>query len=403
MAYYTQRGKTSWRFVVPMGYDAKGKRRSPKTTTHRVTDPALLRAPKRLEAHLNEELTKFKMEVESGAHLTPGKRSFESFVAYWMDKHVSGLEFKTRENYKFHCKRRIIPYFGSMYLDEVKTLHIVEFMADLRKPGARLDGKPGKLGSGSLVYIYRVLLSVFTKAVEWNAIKENPMDGIKKPEEDDKKKIGYYNEMELEQLFDALGNERMLFQVLITLDLTTGMRRAELLGLKWANVDLDAGTLEVLDTIPAFENGEPIIKRPKNNESRKIALSPSVVEVLREYKDHQKKELRAIADNIFSVEESYLFLNLKNGKPYYPSSIKKMWYAFHDRNPQLKYITFHGLRHTATSIMISQQVHSKAIANRLGWKNSKMVDHYGHIFASVDEAAAAVFEEVIPFKRMKKG
>lgn len=414
MAYYTQRGKNSWRLVVPMGYDARGKRRPPETKTHRVDDPALLRAPKRLETHLNDELTKFKLEVEAGAHITPGKKSFEAFVDYWMDKHVRGLEYKTRENYQFHCKSRIVPYFGSMYLDEITTLHLVEFMADLNQPGKRLDGKPGKPGSGTLVYVYRVLLSIFTKAVEWKALKDNPMDGINKPEENDKKKIGFYNESEIEQLIDALEKyvmtsparykeQRMMFQVLVILDLTTGMRRAELLGLSWPWIDLEAGTLEVYDTIPAFENGETVIKRPKNNEPRKFSLSPSVVEVLRDYKELQKKSLRAVAENIFAVEESYLFMNLKTMKPYYPSAIKKMWYAFHERNPQLRYITFHGLRHTATSIMISKNVHSKAIANRLGWKNSKMVDHYGHIFASVDEAAAAVFEDVIPFKKKKNG
>jgi integrase len=422
MAHIVKRGEQSWRFVVPMGYDADGKRRPPATKTIRVEDPALLRAPKRLEKYLNEELTKFKLEVEAGTHKKPGKKSFAAFIEEWQELHVAGLEYKTRQNYDFHCKTRIVPYFGSMYLDEIKTAHIVKFMADLKKPGKRLDGTEKPLKSATLVYVYRVLLSIFSKAHKWGHLSTNPMIGVDKPEENDIRKVEVYNEAELEQLFDALemdvylenrykqpryGFERMMFQVLVTLDLTTGMRRAELLGLKRSKINLETGICEVLDTIPAFDNGEPVIKRPKNNEPRHFALSPSIVEMLRDYFTQLEKKIRFLngQENVVSLNEGdfdyYIFPNLKTGKPLAPSSIKKKWYAFHDRHPQLKYIPFHGIRHTATSIMIAKNVHAKAIAKRLGWKSTKMVDHYGKIFASVDEAAAAVFEDVLPVKNKK--
>lgn len=425
MAHIVKRGKNSWRLIVPMGYDARGKRRPPETKTIRVEDPTILRAPRRLENHLNDELRKFKHDVQTGAHKKMQRMPFTTYIEFWKENHLAGLEYKTRTNYEFHYESRIKPYFESMYLDEITTADIVKFMTALKNPetkiGKRLDGKPGPLGSATLVYVYRVLRSIFTKAVKWKFLVESPMKDVDKPEENDVKKIGVYNEAELELLFTALENDvsyeprykeprysfqRMMLQVIVMLDLTTGMRRAELLGLTRKKIDLDKGICEVLDTIPAYDKGEPVIKRPKNNEPRNIALSPSIVEMLREYFDQLEKTLRITMgkENVISMfeEDYYIFPNLMTGKPLNPSSIKKKWYAFHKRNPHLKFISFHGIRHTATSIMIAKNVHAKAIANRLGWKNTKMVDHYGKIFASVDEAAAAVFEDILPQKNHKK-
>jgi len=467
MAYFTRRGELSWRLVIPMGYDARGKMRTPMTKTYRIEDPVLLqtidklqeydptslkatkalkkfldkkdvpvtvmRHAKKLDQHFDEMLMKFKIEVENGTHKkNPGRIPFAEFESFWDEHHVSGLEFKTRQNYRYHCKTRIVPYFEAMFLDEISTAHLVKFMTDLRNPetkiGKRLDGKPGPLQSATLVYIYRVLKSIFSKAVKWKKLEDNPMDGVDKPEENDVKKPGAYSEAELEQLFEAMEKdiynetrykqpryafERLMFQVLVTLDLTTGMRRAELLGLKRnkfvftynSEKQIWNGTCEVLDTIPAFEDGKPVIKRPKNDEPRLFALSSSIVEMLIDYFNTIEKLMRIAAgkENVIDINNSeddyYIFQNLKTGNPLYPSSIGKKWATFHERNPHLKYIPFHGIRHTATSIMIAKNVHSKAIAKRLGWKSTKMVDRYGKIFASVDEAAAEVFEDLLPTRK----
>jgi integrase len=78
-----------------------------------------------------------------------------------------------------------------------------------------------------------------------------------------------------------LENEPLHLRVLITLAITTGLRRAELAGLTWPMLDLDNRTLEVKQTIPKLLNGEPVIKGPKNKKSLRIALSPSVIQELK--------------------------------------------------------------------------------------------------------------------------
>ncbi|GLI07023.1 hypothetical protein YDYSG_30530 [Paenibacillus tyrfis] len=93
----------------------------------------------------------------------------------------------------------------------------------------------------------------------------------------------HYNQEEIFDIFNALQTEIIQVRILIILAFTTGMRRAELLGLQWKHIDLEKGFIESKQSIPKFKSGRPIIKLPKNNKTRKIAISPSVVKELEKY------------------------------------------------------------------------------------------------------------------------
>ncbi|WP_409341048.1 tyrosine recombinase XerC [Paenibacillus sp. MBLB4367] len=401
MASIQKRGTNSWRLIVELGYDAKGKRVQEKKTI-KVDDPTLLRAPKRLENYLDLELKKFQIEVEAGTYVRLEKMTFEAFVEHWIKKFVDvDLEEKTIDNYIYHTNRRILPYFGHMHLDQIKTMHINDYLEYLRSPAARLDGKGKPLGSATLVYNYRVLRSIFSKAVEWRVIKDNPMIGVSKPKEDDVKEMEIYDEKEIATLFQALEGEPLHLRVLVMLAVTTGLRRAELAGLEWnKHINLEQGTLEVKQTIPKLKDGAPVIKGPKNKKSaRKIALSPSVIKELEDYYFEWRKDRLQIEDKWEGGQYEFLFCH-ENGKPYDPQRLTKRWIEFH-RDHKLKPIRLHDLRHTSVSWMIFKKVHSEAIAKRVGHSNTKMMEIYGHIFESVDKAAASVFDDIVVPMRKK--
>lgn len=395
-----KRGERSWRLTVELGYDASGKRLQEKKTI-KVEDPALLRAPKRLQNYLETELVKFQLEVEAGNYMKPEKMTFGAFVKKWIQDFVEvDLQETTKGNYKFHVDKRILPFFGSMYMEQIKALHVNDFLDSLRKPGARIDGKDKPLGSATIVYNFRVLKSIFTKAVEWKVIKENPMSGIKKPKEDDVKEMEVYNEKESAELIKALQSEPVHISVFIMLAFTTGMRRAEIAGLEWKHVDLKNGIISIEQTIPKFVDGEPVIKEPKNKKSkRKIALTPAMLEMLKSYSLEWRKNRLKLSDKWNGGDREFLFCRF-DGSPSDPHRLTKRWIAFH-REHNLKPIRLHDLRHTAASIMISKNVHSHAIAKRLGHSNTKMLEIYGHIFESVDKAAADVFEDIITSAKKK--
>jgi integrase len=394
-----KRGKNSWRLTVELGYDAKGEREFERKTI-RIEDPEILRAPRRLQNHLDEELVKFRMEIESGHYIRPEKLTLNQFYEIWNDKFVEPkLAEKTKISYRFHTMARILPYFEGKHMEKIKTLHILDYLDYLKTPEAII--KDGEIpGSATIVYNYRVLRSIFSKAVEWGVLKDNPMIGVKKPPEDDVKEMEVYDEKEIQYLFDALEDEPSHIRIQIILAVTTGMRRSEIAGLDWKNIDLINGTINIKQTVTMYKDGAPVIKGPKNKNSRRvIAIPASVIDELKAYRLDWAKMKLQLGDKWIANDWEFLFCRT-NGYPSDPERLTKRWIMFH-RKHNLKAIRLHDLRHTSISWMIYKKIHSSAIAKRAGHTNTKMLEIYGHIFESVDKAAADVFDDMVKPSKKK--
>lgn len=392
MPYYEKRGKTSFRITVEGEPSPDGTRERFRKSVK--VDESLLKAPRKLKEHLNMEMAKFQAEVECGTYIAPEKMNFDQFCEEWKEKFLlRHLEYKSQENYLHHLDKRILPYFGKKKISNIKTMQIVDFLHNLK----RLNDTNEPVGSATQAYVYRVLNSIFSKALEWKVIASNPMEGVTKPKEAEREMdLNVYDNKELGILFKALNNTELWFQILIILAVTTGMRRAELLGLEWKHVDLDKGVISIRQSIPAFKDGEPIIKDPKTKGSRRnIAISNYVIQQLSLYKtewDNMKNENSDIWEGTYG---DFLFCN-KLGVPYYPKTLTEKWRDFNETIPELKFIRFHDFRHTSASILISQGAHAKTISNRLGHsKIGTTMDVYGHIIESVDRMTASIFDDVI--------
>ncbi|QCT03326.1 integrase [Paenibacillus algicola] len=382
MASVYKRGKDSYLLTVELGYDSLGKR---------IKRTRTVKAKNKKEAEL--QLAKFVVEVESGEFIAPEKMSFEAFVSEWKTKYADKhLELKSVENYTMHLNSRIIPHFKSVRIDQIKTLHIINFLDSIN---TRLDGKEGNVSSSTIVYVYRVLRSVFQRAVEWKVIKENPMNGVKKPKEKPVKEIQVYDEQDVKKLFAALEDERFMFRVLVTLAISTGMRRGELVALEWKHIDLSSGTIKVVQSISIRDDkGKPVIKEPKTrNSNRTISLPSSTVELLKKYRMHYLQEKMKILDRWEEKEREFVFTNANGGALHF-SRPTKWWSVFLDYNG-LKKIRFHDLRHTSATLLINQGVHAKIISERLGHADiTTTMNVYGHALQSADKLAADKLNDV---------
>lgn len=390
MASIQKRGENSWRLTVNAGKDIRGRY---------IRHCKTVRCKTKKEAEI--ELAKFQIEVEAGAYISPEKFAFHAFIDEWKEKYaVKELETKTLSIYLRILEKRILPVIGHLRLDQIKPMHIVSLLSDLAKDGNRQDGKEGALSSGSLQYIYRVLKNIFSRAVEWRIIKSNPVADVKSP------KVVYkesevYDENEVQLLFQALENEPYHWRMMITLALTTGLRRGELVGLEWKHVDLDTGTVNVKQSICNFINGKPIIKEPKTKKSlRKISLSDGVLSELKEYYkqcSHEWDKLKGTRDK----DHFFVFFN-QYGKAFYPES-PYLWFRGFLKKHKLKYIRFHDLRHTSATLLINNGVHAKIISERLGHANiTTTMNIYGHVLAKADKEAANKFDQIITFSNQKE-
>lgn len=421
MADYEKRGKNSWRLTVSFGTGANNKKNRERKNV-KIEDPAILKSEKKIQQFLDEEWLKFKMEVESGNYISPNAMKFSKFITEWKENYASNpknLSPTTYKCYMTHIESRLIPTFGHMQIDKITTLMILKFLKSLELPGARIRPKNKKLTEkqekkllepldvGTIGYITRVLKNIFTRAVEWKLIKDNPMEDIKKPSDNNskekklKKKDNpqYYDEAEAQKVVDALYEESRKWRLLILGSMFGGFRRGELVGLEWHNVNFVDSTLYVENNIPLTENGEAVEKEPKSEDSDRSVDMPSwYMNEMKIYLQEWEEHKEILGDEWKGGNRKFVFHN-GTGKPYYYQHPSKWWKRFCLRK-NIRYIAFHGLRHSMGTLLLEDESEGNidsilmAIQRRMGHSRlSTTADIYVHVTKKVKLRTAGKFDK----------
>lgn len=399
MAYYQKRGRNSYLLTVNTGYDTNGKRIR-KTKTIKIEDESLLKTTKKLRDYLNEELHKFKMEVEAGEYIAPEKMQLKDFVIDWENKYaIKELSETTLANYLSHLKNHILPALGHMQIDKIMPVHIVNLLDQMK----RIEKPDIPLSMRTKQDTYLTVRNIFERAVEWRIIKTNPVRNVKKPRVSNERdiQVNVYDETEVKALFIAVQNEPIHWRIFLSLALAAGLRRSETLGLEWSKVNLDNGTIEITQVIVKGRKGA-IIKGPKSkNSKRLISLPSSVIEELREYHHHWNKEKIQMGEYWIEQEHKWLFCN-ENGTHFYPTTPTTWWRRFTKR-VGVRHIRLHDLRHTSATLLINQGVHAKIISERLGHSDiSITMNTYGHALQKADQEAANKLDAIFSKKTITK-
>lgn len=362
-----QRGD-AFRLVVEAGYDAKGKRLK-RYKTVRVEQKM---TPKKMKEYLQKELLAFQSEIESGTYIAPSRITFQAFATMeWLPKYAEKrFSPLTLRNYTDHLERSIYPAFGHRLLHEIRTMHIVSFLDELEKQG--------KLSGGTLLYIYKVLKSVFNKATDWKLISSNPMIGVDRPRVE-RKKMNFYDEEDAQAVIAALGKEPQKWRLYFLGAMLGGFRRGELVALEWPEVDFTNNTIQVIKSISLTQNGEAKEKRPKTETShREVDMPEWFMEELKEYFNLWQTERDLMGNQWQGEERQYVFHN-GVGKPYYYNTPSMVWRRFIQRHG-LPEARLHDLRHTAATLLIESETDLKVVQERLGHtKYSTTADLYAHV------------------------
>jgi integrase len=179
---------------------------------------------------------------------------------------------------------------------------------------------------------------------------------------------------------------------------TTGMRRGEVLGLRWQDVDLDAGRLTISRTLVTTEvqrKGEPGFAwgTPKTGKGRRqVALDPSTVAALRSHRTRQRQERLAAGA---AYDEGDLVCCLEDGRPLHPKTLS-YYFARHVKRLDLPRIRLHDLRHTHATLALQAGVHPRVVQERLGHANvSITLDTYSHVDLDMQAIAAAAVTALV--------
>ena len=358
------------------------------------------------DTQAEKALAKFITEVEKGNFSQPSKITFEEFVKKWIENYAEPvLAPKTLHRYQELLESRILPYMGDKKLEKIMPLDLVEFYKSLRtkhkyirlfKDGRREEAEAEKLAEQTIRHHHRLIRSIFEKAIKWGVYKgDNPADHVDAPKVE-KKKAACYDLDQIKMLLKVLKKEELKNQAAVIIALTCGMRLGEVAGLEWQDIKFEDGIIEVRQSGQYLSDRGVFTKTTKNESSkRKISTNKALLDLLKAYqKDQQSK-------GFLCTDNTRLFVSWK-GEPMVPNEISR-WFTGFIRKNNLPKLTFHGLRHTSATFLISQGMDIQTIAGRLGHSTSITTQNiYSHFLKSKDQEAADLMDKAFTLNTSKK-
>ena len=373
-----KRYKNSYTIVLELAPDPSTGKRKQQWVSVKGTKKD---AEKRLSELLHQR--------DTGTFMKPGKTTLGDFLERWLKDYVwPNLAPRTAEGYESIVRQHLIPQLGHMTLTQLKPEHLQKYYAD-RLANGQCNGKGG-LNPLTVRHHHMTLHCALENAVRLGLLSRNPADAVSPPRYQ-RPEIHILNEDDIHILLESAKSTP--YYALFHLALFTGMRRSELLALRWCDVDLLLCQVYVSRTLHRLRDGSIIYGTPKTAKGRRmIALSPSAVLVLKEHNVQQEAH-RAMME--IPLKDDDLIFSHPDGKPLLPDTVSHAWVKLVKR-VGLGGVRLHDARHSHASLMLKQGVHPKIVQERLGHASIQItLDTYSHVAPGLQEAAAARFDELV--------
>jgi integrase len=304
------------------------------------------------------------------------EQTLSEYLAQWLVTYAKpNVGNKTYERYG-RIVDDISVRLGSVRLCDLKPLAIQSFYAELLASGRK---KGGGLSPLTVQHIHRLLRKALHQAVRWEIIEKNPADGVDAPRVQ-RKEMTALDREGLAALLTALRGTKLYLPTLLAA--TTGMRRGEILALRWSDVDLEAGTLRVARSLEQSGAGLNF-KEPKSRYSKRaISLASATVDALKTH--------RALRD----TGPDGLVVCRPDGTPYPPNQLSAEFHrAVHNKGFSVR---FHDMRHTHASNLLRDGVPVNVVSRRLGHAEPSItLNVYSHVLPGMQEEAAAKVDEMM--------
>lgn len=383
-------GKTvGWRGAVSIGHDAQG-------------NPIRKTVSGKTQEEVREKMAALLSAQHTGLLADAGGLTVAAYLDRWTQaKERDGVKPNTLRSYRDTARLYIIPALGRKKLEKLTPLDVEGMMTALRKAGK----SPQIMG-----YTLRVLKMALRQAVRWQMVPRNVAEAIKAP----KAARPELHVWTPEQVADFLSTSQAhRLHAAFYLALMTGMRRGELLGLQWADIDWERSRLRVRHNLvevrsegkpgklhagkPTVSSVELILQTPKTAGSRRtIVLSPGTLSKLEEHRARQAAERRAAAEAWQGPTESGFVFASEIGTATDPRNFYR-WFVELVAEATVPRIRFHDLRHTAASLMVRRGIAPKTVSERLGHADVGFtLRTYTHLYDEQREEAAFDISDFFP-------
>ena len=364
-----QKGKNSWQIQIYTGPGPDGKpRRHFETVRGRKGDA-------------QRRLTELLSSLDKGVYTPPGRLTVAEHLKNWLEGYVkTNCSQRTLDSHQSIIETHLIPALGQVQL---KHLHPQAIQSYYGKACERLSPR-------SVHYHHRVLSQSLKYAVRQGYLGRNPCELVDPPSWKGKA-MRTLTPSEVEVLFEN-AQDNYYYPVVYTA-VSTGLRQAELLGLRWRDVDLDMLSISVSQVLYK-RRGICVFKEPKTAHSRRrVAMTPKLALFLRGYKAEREWLYQQLGKPL--TLDSLVFTSVA-GKPIDPGVVSHT-FARIAKQAGLNGVRFHDLRHTFASLMLLRGAKPKVISEALGHSSVAFtMDVYSHIISGMQEDAMALLDEVLP-------
>jgi integrase len=364
-----QRGKNSWQIQI---YTGKGPDSKPKRHFETVRGS---------KGEAQKRLRELLALLDKGIYTPPVKLTLADLLKQWLQGYCkTNCSMRTLDSYQSTIEHHLLPALGYIQLKQLQPPMIQAYY------GRACE----KLSAKSVLYHHRILKQCLKYAIRQGYLGRNPCDFVDPPKPR-RKTMRTLTPDELRTLLET-GSNNQFYPVIYTA-VSTGLRQAELLGLRWRDIDLDLQSISVCRALYK-RRGVCEFKEPKTSHSkRRVSMTAKLADYLKEYKGG--RESLSLHLGRLLKPDDLVFSNM-DGKPLDPGVLSHN-FARIVKRAGLENVRFHDLRHTFASLMLLRRVPPKLISEALGHSSVAFtMDTYGHIIDSMGPDAMALLDGVLP-------
>jgi len=334
-------------------------------------------------AEVAAKLAKALSNREDGLVFDAGGLTVAGHLDRWLTDSVKDtVRLTTYQGYERICRLHIKPSLGRVRLKDLTVAHVRGLYRERLKIG---------LAPRMVQLIHVTLHKALKQAVMDGLIPRNATEAVKPPQPE-KKEIRPLSPEQAHALLRAARGERL--EALYTLAITTGMRQGELLALKWEDVDLETGILQVRRTLSTATGGGFRFGAPKTAKSRRSIKLPNTV--LFSLKKHRKAQLEERMRLAGLWEDHDLVFTTQVGTPITRQDLITRSFKPLLRCAGLPDMRFHDLRHTCATLLLSKGVHPKLVQELLGHATIAItLDTYSHVLPGMGDQTANAMEDAL--------
>ena len=387
-----KRGHNYWEICIQEGLDPQTGKKIRTYHSFRGT-----------EREAQQENTRLQYARDNGVPLKPSKLSLAEYLEQWLNDYARlNVSPRTLQGYRTHVTLHIAPKLGKIPLCKLRPAQIQAFYSERLDQG-RLRPKPIKrdpdqpdaeeeldtrLSPQTVLHFHHVLHEALKTAVKWGLLPVNPADAVSPPKVT-RQDPHVLTEKQTAALLKAAESTSILTPIVLAVG--SGLRRGELLALRWTDCDLDAGTLTIRRTLSETKAAGLTFKEPKTKTSRRTVTLPAFArETLSQHKEAQDAHREQLGD---AYKDEGLVFPAEDGRPWAPNLLTGAFCRFVEKQ-DLPRVRFHDLRHGHITQLLLRGVPLKVVSARAGHSGIAITaDIYGHLLPGADAQAAAKLDD----------